>query len=518
MRVASEPFRVRRALLSVFDKTGLIELAQALHAAGIELVSTGSTAARIAEAGLPVTSVAEVTGFPECLAGRVKTLHPRIHAGILADRRSVDQTQELADLGIQAFELVVVNLYPFRETVAAGNGFDDCVEQIDIGGPTMIRAAAKNHPGVAVVTSPSQYPQVIAAVEGDGFTPDSLRSLALAAFRHTASYDVAIATWLASQTEETKHTEWLGGTWVKTQDLRYGENPHQSAALYLSQGEPAGLAGAQLLQGKPMSYNNYVDADAAYRAAYDFGSPCVAIIKHANPCGIAVANDIAEAHRRAHACDPLSAFGGVIACNRSVTKELAEGVRDIFTEVIVAPGFEPEAVTILTAKPSLRLLQAPAYPQETSNWRPITGGLLTQAVDRLDAAGDDVANWELAAGDPVDEARLRDLEFAWRACRAVKSNAILLARDQASVGIGMGQVNRVDSCQLAVSRAGARAAGSVAASDAFFPFADGPQILLAAGITAIVQPGGSKRDADTIAACQAAGVSLYLTRTRHFFH
>ncbi len=423
MRVASESLRVRRALLSVFDKTGLIELAQALHAAGIELVSTGSTASRIAEAGLPVTSVAEVTGFPECLAGRVKTLHPRIHAGILADRRSAAQTKELADLDVQAFELVVVNLYPFRETVAAGNGFDDCVEQIDIGGPTMIRAAAKNHPSVAVVTSPAQYPQVAAAVAGDGFTPAALRSLALAAFRHTASYEVAIATWLASQDGGLEHPDWLGESWTKVQDLRYGENPHQSAALYRSQGEPSGLAGAQLLQGKPMSYNNYVDADAAYRAAYDFAQPCVAIIKHANPCGIAVADDIAEAHRRAHACDPLSAFGGVIACNRSVTKDLAESVRNIFTEVIVAPGFEPEAVAILAAKPSLRLLQAPDYPQEATHWRPITGGLLAQAVDRLDAVGDDVANWELAAGEPADEARLRDLEFAWRACRAVKSNA-----------------------------------------------------------------------------------------------
>ncbi len=517
----SDRIPLRRALISVYNKTGLAELATALHTAGVELVSTGSTATTILAAGVPVTPVEEVTGFPECLDGRVKTLHPRVHAGILADRRLETHNAQLGELGVAPFDLVVVNLYPFEATVASGASTDECIEQIDIGGPAMVRAAAKNHPSVAVVTCTSQYPAVISALAEGGFTLQARRQLATDAFRHTASYDVAVATWMGANVGDQPadgFPVWLGATWVKEQALRYGENSHQAAALYSYPPGPAGIAQAQLLHGKPMSYNNYTDGEAAYRAAYDFQAPCVAIIKHANPCGIAVGADIAEAHRKAHACDPTSAFGGVIATNREVTRELAEQIRDIFTEVVIAPGFDPEALSILTAKKNIRLLQVGPYEHRERTLQPLSGGALLQQPDRIDAPGDAPANWELKAGQPVDEATLADLVFAWRACRAVKSNAILLASDGAAVGVGMGQVNRVDSCKLAVERAGERAAGSVAASDAFFPFADGPEILLDAGVKAIVQPGGSVRDEETIALCQERGIALYFTGTRHFFH
>ncbi|GAB3820083.1 bifunctional phosphoribosylaminoimidazolecarboxamide formyltransferase/IMP cyclohydrolase [Tessaracoccus terricola] len=512
---------LRRALVSVYDKTGLTELAGALHEAGVEIVSTGSTAAKVAAAGIPVTPVEELTGFPECLDGRVKTLHPKVHAGILADRRLDDHVRQLAELDVAPFDLVVVNLYPFAATVASGAGEDECVEQIDIGGPTMVRAAAKNHPSVAVVTSPAQYDGVRAALTEGGFTLAARKELAAAAFRHTAAYDVAVANWMATtvvEQAEDGFPEWVGGSWEKVSGLRYGENSHQGAALYSYEAGPAGITQAELLHGKAMSYNNYTDGDAAYRAAYDFDEPCVAIIKHANPCGIAVGADIAEAHRRAHECDPVSAFGGVIATNRPVSVAMAETVKDIFTEVIIAPDFEDGALEILTRKKNIRLLKAAPYSHRERSLHPISGGALLQQPDRIDAEGDAAANWTLAAGEAVDKATLADLEFAWRACRSVKSNAILLASGGASVGVGMGQVNRVDSCKLAVERAGERAAGSVAASDAFFPFSDGPQILIDGGVKAIVQPGGSIRDDETIEACKAAGVALYFTGTRHFFH
>lgn len=512
---------LRRALISVHDKTGLEELAARLHAAGVQIVSTGSTAARIAASGVPVTPVEEVTGFPECLDGRVKTLHPHVHAGILADRREASHVRQLDELGIAPFDLVVVNLYPFEATVASGAGIDECIEQIDIGGPAMVRAAAKNHPSLAVLTSPAQYDLLDAALAEGGFTLQQRRDLATAAFRHTAAYDVAVASWLGGNVAtppEDSFPDWLGGTWVKQQGLRYGENSHQAAALYGYPPGPVGIAQAELLHGKPMSYNNYTDGEAAHRAAHDFDLPAVAIIKHANPCGIAVGEDIAEAHRKAHACDPVSAFGGVIATNRPVTGEMAEQVKEIFTEVIIAPDFEPEALEVLTRKKNLRLLKAAPYTHRERTLHPISGGALLQQPDRIDAAGDDPGSWELKAGTAVDEATLADLGFAWRACRAVKSNAILLARDGASVGVGMGQVNRVDSCRLAIERAGDRAVGAVAASDAFFPFADGPQILIDGGVRAIVQPGGSLRDRETIELCEQRGVALYFTGTRHFFH
>jgi phosphoribosylaminoimidazolecarboxamide formyltransferase / IMP cyclohydrolase len=511
---------IRRALVSVYDKSGLEELARGLHEAGVELVSTGSTAKRIAAAGVPVTGVEELTGFPECLDGRVKTLHPRVHAGILADQRLEGHRQQLRELGVEPFELVIVNLYPFRETVASGASPDECVEQIDIGGPSMVRAAAKNHPSVAVVVNPGRYADVLAAVRGGGFSLEERKRLAAEAFQHTAAYDVAVATWFAhdyAAVDDSGFPDFLGAAYQRVDVLRYGENPHQPAALYATGN--GGLAQAEQLHGKEMSFNNYQDTEAARRAAYDHEAPCVAIIKHANPCGIAVGTDVAEAHRKAHACDSLSAYGGVIAVNRPVSAAMAEQVAGIFTEVIVAPDYEDGAVDILARKKNIRVLRCPEAPSDPVEVKPIDGGALLQVTDRLQSEGDDVANWRLATGDPLPEAELAELAFAWRTCRAVKSNAILLAKDGATVGVGMGQVNRVDSARLAVQRAGAdRAAGAYAASDAFFPFPDGLEVLTEAGVKAVVQPGGSIRDEAVIEAARAAGVTMYLTGTRHFFH
>ncbi|MER7145189.1 MULTISPECIES: bifunctional phosphoribosylaminoimidazolecarboxamide formyltransferase/IMP cyclohydrolase [Streptomyces] len=513
---------IRRALVSVYDKTGLEELAQGLHAAGVELVSTGSTAAKIAAAGVPVTKVEELTGFPECLDGRVKTLHPKVHAGILADLRLDAHRAQLDELGVRPFELVVVNLYPFKETVASGASPDECVEQIDIGGPSMVRAAAKNHPSVAVVTSPQRYAAVLDAVKNGGFDLTARKRLAAEAFQHTAAYDVAVASWMtnvyAPEEGEAPLPEFLGATWERKSALRYGENPHQAAALY-TDGQPGGLANAEQLHGKEMSFNNYVDTEAARRAAYDHDEPCVAIIKHANPCGIAVDADLAAAHRKAHECDPLSAFGGVIAVNRPVTVAMAEQVAEIFTEVIAAPDYEDGAVEVLARKKNIRVLKVDGTPHQPGDLKSISGGAVLQHTDLFQAEGDDPANWTLASGEALDEAELKELAFAWVACRAVKSNAILLAKDQASVGVGMGQVNRVDSAKLAVERAGEeRARGSYAASDAFFPFPDGFEILANAGVKAVVQPGGSVRDELVVEAAKKAGVTMYFTGTRHFFH
>ncbi|HEU5144670.1 MAG TPA: bifunctional phosphoribosylaminoimidazolecarboxamide formyltransferase/IMP cyclohydrolase, partial [Dermatophilaceae bacterium] len=474
---------IRRALVSVYDKAGLVELARGLHEAGVAIVSTGSTAKTIAAAGAPVTQVEELTGFPECLDGRVKTLHPRVHAGILADTRNPDHVRQLEELGVEPFDLVVVNLYPFADTVSSGAGQDECIEQIDIGGPSMVRASAKNHASVAIVTSPAAYGEVIEAVRAGGFTLAQRQRLAAQAFVHTATYDVHVASWMGNVVTDTSDgtgfPAWVGATWDKASTLRYGENPHQRAALYLNGFQPRpGLAQAVQLHGKEMSYNNYLDTDAAVRAAYDHdGQPTVAIIKHNNPCGIAVGVDIALAHHRAHACDPVSAFGGVIATNREVTKAMAEQVKEVFTEVVAAPGFEADALEILKGKKNIRLLVVEPQTPGGIETRPISGGMLMQQRDAIDAVvegdrpgGDDASRWRLVSGEAADEGTLADLQFAWRAIRAVKSNAILLARDGASVGIGMGQVNRVDSAHLAVSRAGeGRARGSVAASDAFFP-------------------------------------------------
>ncbi len=517
---------IRRALVSVSDKSGLGELGAALRDAGVSVVSTGSTARVLAEAGVAVTPVSEVTGFPEAFDGRVKTLHPSVHGGLLADRRKPAHLTQLGELGIEPFDLVVVNLYPFRETVASGADPDEIVEQIDIGGPAMVRASAKNFANLAVVVSPSRYPAVLRALTEGGFDLGERQRLAAEAFAHTASYDIAVASWMNAQVlldaEDTSgFPVFVGGAWERSEVLRYGENPHQKAALYASDDSAPGLAQATQLHGKPMSYNNYVDTDAARRAAYDFDEPCVAIIKHANPCGIAIGAadaQIAEVHQRAHACDPVSAFGGVIATNRQVTVGMAETVSDIFTEVVCAPSFEPGAVDLLARKPSIRLLECPYPVSSRVEMRPISGGLLLQSADRIDAPGDDPASWSLQTGTPVSADVLADLAFAWRAIRAVKSNAILLASGLATVGVGMGQVNRVDAARLAVARAGERARGSVAASDAFFPFPDGFEVLADAGVRAVVEPGGSVRDDQVISAAEKAGVALYFSGTRHFAH
>lgn len=531
---------IRRALISVSDKTGLVELAQALVDSEVEMVSTGSTAKTIAEAGFPVTEVSDLTGFQETLDGRVKTLHPSVHAGLLADLRLVEHQRQLENLGIEPFQLVVVNLYPFVEALAGGATGEEAIEKIDVGGPAMVRGAAKNHANVAIVVDPSRYPELIANIKSGGTTLKQRRELALAAFSHTAGYDAAVAKWLASEIEK----EWkiaAGRTSEESSKnpgfapekhidlklatvLRYGENSHQAAALYrVTQNErPSGIAQATSLGGKEMSFNNYVDADAAVRAAHDFLEPTVAIIKHANPCGIAIgASDspdpIADAHAKAHFCDPISAYGGVIATNRTVTKVMAEQVAQIFTEVIVAPGYDFEALQILLAKKNLRVLQLPPnYARDRFEMKQVSGGFLVQEPDDFSNFTD--KNWKLVTGTKASQQVRDDLEFAWKACRSVKSNAILLAKDGASIGIGMGQVNRVDSCSLAVSRAGSRVRGSVAASDAFFPFADGLEILINAGVSAVVQPGGSVRDEEVIALADKAGITMYFTNERHFFH
>jgi len=518
---------IRRALISVYDKTGISDLAQALHGAGIEIVSTGSTARTIEQAGVPVTKVEDLTGFPECLDGRVKTLHPKVHAGLLADMANPAHEQQLADLQIAPFQLLVSNLYPFEETVASGAKDAEVIEQIDIGGPAMVRAAAKNHASVAVVTSPIQYAETRHAVAAGGFTEEERRRLAAAAFAHTATYDAAVASWFASAyapDETARETGWpniTAAVWERKDVLRYGENPHQRSALYFSRTGAAdsGIANADVLHGKAMSYNNYVDADAARRAAYDFAEPCVAIIKHSNPCGIAIGTDIADAYAKALACDPLSAYGGVVAANGTVTVAMAHRMTESSADVVIAPDYEEQALGVLSRKwKNVRLLRCPPRAHSPEEFRQISGGLLLQSADHIDAPGDDPQRWELKAGDPADAATLADLAFAWRACRSVKSNAILLAAGGASVGVGMGQVNRVDSARLAVARAGKRAAGSVAASDAFFPFPDGFEILAEAGVRAVAEPGGSIRDGAVVEAAQAAGVTLYFTGVRHFYH
>ncbi|CAN2180059.1 PurH AICAR transformylase/IMP cyclohydrolase PurH (only IMP cyclohydrolase domain in Aful) [Candidatus Nanopelagicaceae bacterium] len=507
---------IRRALVSVYDKTRLIEVGSALHAAGVEILSTGSTAKNLADAGIPVIEVSQYTAFPEIMGGRVKTLHPRIHGGILADQNNPEHLAAIADLDIAPFDLVIINLYPFAETIASGAGFAECIEQIDIGGPSMLRGAAKNHGSVAVISHPSQYDQLITAISADGFTEAERRQLALEVFRTTAQYDLAIANWLG-ESDSNELPDWFGQIWSRKSSLRYGENPHQDAAIY--SGATSGIVNAQQLHGKEMSFNNYTDADAAWRAVLDHRDPAVAIMKHANPCGVAVCElGVAVAYQHAHECDPVSAFGGVVAANRKVDLAMAEPLSRIFTEVLIAPDFDEDALQLLMKKPSIRILKCDVTTINPLELRPVSGGMLLQATDVIDAHGDSPAHWNQVSGEPVDLQTMKDLEFAWRSVRSVKSNAILLAKMTASVGIGMGQVNRVDSARLAVSRAGDRVKGSVAASDAFFPFADGLQILIDAGVTAVVQPGGSVRDEEVIAAAKTAGIAMFFTNTRHFSH
>jgi len=509
--------KITRALISVYDKTGLVELGKSLDSAGVEILSTGSTASTLRDAGVKVIDVSSYTGFPEIMGGRVKTLHPRIHSGILADQNNPEHLKAIADLDIAPFDLVVINLYPFAQTIASGASFAECIEQIDIGGPSMLRGAAKNHGSVAVISSPAQYPLIEKALKEGGFTTEQRQRLALEVFRTTAEYDLAIATWLGASSELP---EWFGEIYTREHSLRYGENPHQDAAIYRgsSSGFGGGIVDAQRHHGKEMSFNNYTDADAAWRAALDHSQPCVAIIKHANPCGIAVAGDIASAYRAAHSCDPVSAFGGVVAANRTISVEMATALSAVFTEVVIAPGYEAGAIEILSAKPSIRILTCTSTEIAPLERRPVSGGMLLQQSDLIDAPGDLSAGWKQVSGSPVSADVIADLEFAWRSIRAVKSNAILLAKDGAAIGIGMGQVNRVDSAKLAVDRAGDRVNGTVAASDAFFPFADGLEILIRAGVTAVVQPGGSVRDEEVIAAASSAGIAMFFTGTRHFSH
>ena len=505
---------IRRALVSVYDKDRLLEIGNTLRGAGVEILSTGSTAKTLQEAGIAVTEVSAYTGFPEIMGGRVKTLHPRVHSGILADQNNPEHLAAIKDLDIEPFDLVIINLYPFASTIASGAGFAECIEQIDIGGPSMLRGAAKNHGSVAVICKPAQYDQLLSAIKAGGFTQAERKQLALEVFRTTAEYDLTIANWLGLNDELP---EWFGRIWNRENVLRYGENPHQSAAIY--SGGPVGIVNAVQMHGKEMSFNNYTDAESAWRAVLDHRDPAVAIMKHANPCGIAVcALGVAVAYKHAHECDPVSAFGGVVAANRKVDLAMATPLSDVFTEVLIAPDYDQDALELLMKKPSIRILKCAVPEIAPLELRPVSGGILVQETDLIDAPGDSPSNWKQVSGGPVNEQTMKDLEFAWRSVRSVKSNAILLAKMTASVGIGMGQVNRVDSAKLAVDRAGERVKGSVAASDAFFPFADGLQILIDAGVVAIVQPGGSVRDEEVIAAAKGAGIAMFFTGVRHFSH
>jgi phosphoribosylaminoimidazolecarboxamide formyltransferase / IMP cyclohydrolase len=511
---------IRRALVSVFDKQGLEGLAAALAAAGVEVVSTGSTAAALEGHGLGVTRVEELTGFPELLDGRVKTLHPRVHAGLLADRSQPGHQAELEEAGIAPFDLVVVNLYPFEETVATP-GADPAlaVERIDIGGPAMVRAAAKNHAWVAVVCDPADYPLVATALTAGGTTTAERRTLAAKAFARTAAYDTAVATWMATSAPAGGFPERLAVGGRLRHALRYGENPHQRAAFYAADGPggPWGLAAARQLAGKELSYNNLLDADAALALAAEHGDrPFATIVKHTNPCGAAFGATLEEAYAAALEGDPVSAFGGVVGLSRPLDAATAKRVAAIFTEVVVAPGFDQEALAVLAGKPSLRLVEAdPARPPGWLGVRSVAGGLLAQEPD---PGADDPAAWDLQAGDPPGPELLADLALAWSVAAHVKSNAIVLARDGRVVGVGAGQQSRVDSVRIAVAKAGERARGAAAGSDAYFPFPDGVEALAAAGVLAVAQPGGSVRDPEVTAAAAAAGMAMLHTGRRHFRH
>ncbi len=510
---------VRTALLSCFDKTGLPELAAALAAAGTRLVSTGSTAAALREAGLEVLEVADLTGFPECLGGRVKTLHPRVHAGILADRSDAGHVAELAALGVDPIDLVVVNLYPFARTVASGADDAEVVEMIDVGGPTMLRAAAKNHGSVGVVVDPADHARVLADLrDHGGLTAGLRRELAATAFRHTAAYDAAIATWFAARDGDSgAPPSFLGLPLERVAALRYGENPHQRAALYRIPGAAPGVAGARQLGGKELSFNNLLDTHAAWSLVAELDAPAVAIIKHTNPAGLATGATLVEAHRRALEGDPVSAFGGIVACNRPVDGATARAVIEVFTEVLVAPGFDAEAREVLATRTNLRVLEHGDAGRPRVGWqlRSIDGGVLVQSTD---ADREPWEEWRTADGTTIDPALEQDLRLAWLAAKHASSNAIVLARAGQVVGVGAGQMSRVDSVRLAVERAGGRQRGGVAASDAFFPFRDGVDALAAAGIVAVVQPGGSVRDDEVAAAAAEHGLVLVLTGRRHFRH
>jgi phosphoribosylaminoimidazolecarboxamide formyltransferase / IMP cyclohydrolase len=520
----SERRPIRRALVSVFDKEGLDRLAAALRGAGVEVVSTGSTAAVLEGHGLAVTRVEDVTGSPEMLDGRVKTLHPRVHAGLLADLRRPEHRAELEAAGIAPIDLVVVSLYPFEEAVADPATTEDlAIERIDVGGPAMLRAAAKNHHSVAVVCDPADYGLVIDALAAGGTTLDERRAMAARAFARTAAYDAAVAAWLsgdqAARDRELPEILPLGAR--RLQRLRYGENPHQRAALYAGAEpgvvRPWGLAAAVQLAGKELSHNNLLDADAALALAAEYADrPFAVIVKHTNPCGAAFGPTLQEAYAAALEGDPVSAFGGVVGLSRPLDGATARRIAEIFTEVVLAPGFDDEAREVLSGKRSLRLLQVDlARPEGPLSLRSVAGGLLAQ---RPDQGRDDPAGWTLVCGEPPGPDVLTDLELAWTTAKHVKSNAIVLARDGQVVGVGAGQQNRVDSARIAVTKAGERAAGAAAGSDAFFPFPDGLEVLAAAGVRAVAQPGGSVRDDEVTAAAIHAGITMLHTGRRHFRH
>ncbi len=513
--------QARRALISVSDKTGLADLARGLASLDIEILSTGGTEKVLREAGIAVTPVSEVTQIPEILDGRVKTLHPKIHGGILADRQRSSHAAELAQHGIAPIDLVVVNLYPFRETVASGADFAKAIEMIDIGGPTLIRAAAKNHMGVVVVVDPEDYPQVLTALEsGEGMVPEALRrKLALKAFRHTQSYDAAIAGWLASQIETPTELfpRQLTLDLVRAAELRYGENPHQQAAVYRQTRGRGIFGGFHQHQGKELSYNNLLDADAARRLVSLMDGPAVAIIKHNNPCGVGVGDDLTSAYERALACDPISAFGSIVATNGPIDERLAEAMSELFVEVVIAPEIGDGAMALFAAKKNRRVLTAPLYRPAPGaiELRAIDGGYLAQDPD---AQPDPREDWTVPTERQPSAEERRGLELAWTVIRHVKSNAIVLANSMQTVGIGAGQMSRVDACKLAVEKAQLPVAGTVAASDAFFPFRDGLDALAEAGVTAVIEPGGSKRDDEVIAAANEHGMAMIFTSRRHFKH
>ena len=508
---------VRRALLAVFDKDGVVDLARGLHELGVELVSSGGTAAALREAGVPVVSVEDVTGFPEMLDGRVKTLHPKIHAGILADRRKPAHEAELADQGIEPFDLVVVNLYPFRETVASGADEDDVIEKIDIGGPAMVRAAAKNFASVAVVVRPERYDAVVSALRSDGGVSLELRrELASQAFAHTAAYDAAVASWFGST--EGALPSFVGSALEKSVDLRYGENPHQRGALYADASGPGVLAGARILvEGKEMSFNNWLDVDAALTLAGDLAplGTAAVIVKHNNPCGAAVATTPAEAYAAAFESDTVSAFGGIVAFGREVDEATAAAMAEVFTEVVVAPAFSDAALEAFGARKGLRVVEAALPVLGGLDVRVLPGGALVQ--DR-DAAPEAAGASEVVSSRAPSEDEWRDLRFAWIVSMRVKSNAIVFAKDLATVGVGAGQMSRVDAAFIAARKAGDRAKGSVMASDAFFPFPDAVEVAADAGVTAVIHPGGSIRDDEVLAVAEARGMSVVVTGRRHFRH
>lgn len=507
-----------RAVLSVYDKTGIVEFARELVELGWELLSSGGTAEVLRDADIEVTDVAEITGIPAILGHRVVTLHPAIHGGLLANLDDAAHRADLAKHGIEPIALAVVNLYPFATKPS--------VDLIDVGGPAMVRAAAKNHQRVGVVTEPSQYAAVLAELrEQGGLEPRTRRALAARAFAHTAAYDRQVASWFSATDDgETEDLDVSSDVvpparltlrLEREAELRYGENPHQRGARYRVVGDQGWWNTAEQLGGKEMSYLNVYDADAAWSLVNRFSEPAAVVIKHANPCGVAVASDIESAYKLAHECDPLSAFGGIVGLNRTMTKATAIGLSDVFTEVVVAPDFEPEALTILSAKKNLRILRASAPVGSGWSLRSIDGGVLLQNHDR---PSPDTSKWRVAGDVRPTAEQLRDAALAWVICAGVTSNAIVLVRDNAAVGIGAGQQNRVDAVRIACTRAGERARGSVAASDAFFPFRDGPDALAAAGVAVIVQPGGSQRDAESIAAANEHGVAMLFTGVRHFRH